>query len=255
MPGFAASADFAIDKPAGQPCPHLGTDFGCTIHGQLRERGFAGCTVYDCFGAGQKVTHLARGQRRGLFGAFTVTRQLHELLWYLSAALGYPAAEPYQARLSSLLQETERLTYEPAGLLTVLDVGAHRTQVNEVLRQVSTAARSTSTGLRERRRRRATDPLDFPGADLMGRDLRLRRLQRADLRGAYLLGADLRGVDFALADLLGADLRRADVRSADLSRALFLTQMQVNAARGDAGTGLPDMIERPAHWSGSGAGP
>ena len=50
---FAASADFAVDKAAGSPCRNLRTDFGCGIHAELRQRGFNGCTVYDCFGAGQ----------------------------------------------------------------------------------------------------------------------------------------------------------------------------------------------------------
>ncbi|HQR27220.1 MAG TPA: pentapeptide repeat-containing protein, partial [Nocardioides sp.] len=70
----------------------------------------------------------------------------------------------------------------------------------------------------------------------------------ASHRGALLMAADLRGRDLAGADLLGADLRDADVRGADLSTALFLTQPQVNATRGDAGTLLPDRLVRPALW-------
>ena len=55
-PAFSASADFAIDKPAGHPCPHLRPDFRCGIHTDLRGRGFRGCAVYDCFGAGLLAT-------------------------------------------------------------------------------------------------------------------------------------------------------------------------------------------------------
>ena len=88
-PAFAASADFAIDKAAGQPCPNLRPDFGCGIHDELRPRGFRGCTVYDCFGAGQQVAQVTFGGRdwRGaphtageMFAVFAVMRQLHELL-------------------------------------------------------------------------------------------------------------------------------------------------------------------------------
>lgn len=53
---FAASTDFAIDKAAGSPCRNLQSNFRCGIHNSLRQRGFRGCTVYDCFGAGQKVS-------------------------------------------------------------------------------------------------------------------------------------------------------------------------------------------------------
>lgn len=60
-PAFSASADFAITKKAGQACPHLHPDFRCGIHTELRQQGFRGCTVYDCFGAGQKVSgHFRR---------------------------------------------------------------------------------------------------------------------------------------------------------------------------------------------------
>src|SRR5918994_4539018 len=62
-PAFAKSSDFAIDKPAGKPCPNLRTDFRCAVHEHLEERGFKGCTVFDCFGAGQHLTQETFGGR------------------------------------------------------------------------------------------------------------------------------------------------------------------------------------------------
>ena len=108
-PAFAASADFAIDKAAGQPCPNLQPDFRCGIHSELRERGFPGCAVFDCLGAGQQVVQVTFGGRDWrrspeiagqMFTVFTVMRQLHELLWYLTEALALPrgpAAAPRAA--------------------------------------------------------------------------------------------------------------------------------------------------------------
>ena len=87
-----------------------------------------------------------------------------------------------------------------------------------------------------------------PGADLVGRDMRSDRLCGADLRGAYLIAADLRHSDLAGVDLLGADLRDARLDGADLSGALFLTQVQVDAAQGDGATVLPSALSRPRHW-------
>ncbi|GAA3867039.1 hypothetical protein GCM10022381_08280 [Leifsonia kafniensis] len=52
------------------------------------------------------------------------------------------------------------------------------------------------------------------------------------------------------ADLLGADLRDARLAGADLSKALYLTQPQMNAARGDQHTRLPSDLEAPSHWGG-----
>jgi hypothetical protein len=101
-PGFSASADFAIDKPAGQPCPNLLPDFRCGIHQRLRQQGFRGCAAYDCFGAGQWVSQVTFGgvdwrqapdTARPMFDAFAVSRQLHELLVPLPGA-GRPGRPP-----------------------------------------------------------------------------------------------------------------------------------------------------------------
>jgi uncharacterized protein YjbI with pentapeptide repeats len=89
----------------------------------------------------------------------------------------------------------------------------------------------------------------YRGRDLAGQDLRELPLRDADLRGATLIAAALCDQDLGTADLLGTDLRDADVRGADLSEALFLSQSQVNAARGDSRTRVSDRFTRPSHWS------
>jgi len=95
-PAFSASADFAIDKAAGQPCPNLQPDSRCAIHSRLRQNGFPGCAAYDCFGAGQKVSQVTfgghdwrhhRDTAKQMFDLLPIMRQLHELLWYLAQAL------------------------------------------------------------------------------------------------------------------------------------------------------------------------
>jgi hypothetical protein len=246
VPAFAASADFAIDKPAGDPCPHLRTDFQCGIHAELRDRGFPGCTVYDCFGAGQHVAQETFGGRdwrshpelaEPMFAAFEVVRELHELLWYLTDALDRPATGPVRAELEQARVETERHAELSGEALAALDVAAHRAAVDRVLVRASELIRAGTGGRRLR------------GADLMGRDLRDANLRGASLRGAYLIGADLRGADLALADMIGADLRGADLGGADLGTALYLTQFQVNAARGNGSTTLPAVIGQPPYWT------
>lgn len=244
---FSASADFAVDKDAGRPCANLRDDFRCSIHSRLRESGFNGCTVFECFGAGQKVsqvTYEGRSWReapetaRQMYAVFPVMRGLHELLWYLAEILTLPAAAPVHPDARALLEETERLTRESAVVLEHLDVGAHRARVNEVLLRASELVRHGLGGKRHR------------GADLIGARLRGARLRGADLRGAYLIGADLRGADLRQADLIGADLRGANLTGADLTGAVFLTQAQVNAAMGGPATRLPAALTRPAHWTG-----
>ncbi|KAE8765033.1 pentapeptide repeat-containing protein [Georgenia thermotolerans] len=246
---LTASADFAIDKPAGEPCRNLQADYRCGIHSRLRREGFPGCTVYDCFGAGQRVSQATfagrswredPGTARRMFAVFPVVRQLHEMLVYLAEARTLPAARSLHTALAAAEAETERLAAAGADELLALDVAAHRARVNPLLLRASELARAGAPG---RRLRHA----DLLGADLHGADLR-----GADLRGALLIAADLRGADLRRADLIGTDLRDADLAGADLTGALFLTQPQVTAAKGDGATRLPPALTRPGHW-GAGA--
>ena len=216
---FTRSADFAFDKAAADPCRNLLDDFRCGIHPQLRDVGMKGCTVFDCVGAGQKVSQHTYGgtswrerpETRGeMFAVFPVMRELHELL-------------------------TEAMTLLPAVEILALDAPAHHARARDLLLRVSSAARVPAGP-------------DHRGADLMGARLRGAALDRASFRGAYLIAADLRGATLRGADLIGADLRDADLSGADLSGAMFVTQAQVNAARGDAATLLPERVARPSHW-------
>ncbi|TDW22033.1 pentapeptide repeat-containing protein [Kribbella kalugense] len=242
---ITASADFAIDKPAGEPCPNLRHDFRCGIHARLRDGGFPGCTVYDCFGAGQKVTQVTYGGRdwrqaadsgAQMFEVFSVVRLLHELLWYLTEAL--ELAPSLHGELTRALDDTEQLTLGSPESLTALDVLAHRSRINDLLLQTSELVRAGVS----------PTPMSRRGSDLSGADLRGADLRGTDLRSAYLTGADLRQADLTTADLIGAELRDTDLRGAHLARSIFLTQMQLNAARGDATTTLPPRLTRPPHW-------
>jgi uncharacterized protein YjbI with pentapeptide repeats len=247
-PAFSVSADFAIGKDAGQPCPNLDADFRCSIHGRLRPEGFRGCAVYDCFGAGQKVAQSTFGGQdwrqvpeiaEQMFQVFTIMRQLHELLWYLAEARALPPARPLHGELSLAFEQTERLTRTGPGALVEVDVAAHRREVNALLRRAGDLVRAGA------RRRGA----DFGGADLIGKRLSGADLHGANMRGARLVGADLRDADLSMADLTGADLRDADLSGADFTGSIFLTQSQLGAAKGDLRTKLPAALSRPRHWA------
>jgi uncharacterized protein YjbI with pentapeptide repeats len=244
---FSASADFAIDKPAGEACPHLARDFRCDIHSHLRQAGFRGCTVYDCFGAGQ---HVCQGTFAGaswqqtpavarqMFEVFAVVRQLHELVWHLLEAQRLPAASVVGDALSQALDETWRIAQGSPETLLTFDLASHWQRVAALLRRVSATARAV------------VDPpgRDFGGADLAAANLRQTDLRGANLRGACLIQADLRGATLSLADLSGADLRDAALGGADLAESLFLTQAQLEAANGARSTRVPPRLRQPAHW-------
>nr|WP_309136837.1 pentapeptide repeat-containing protein [Streptomyces sp. CG 926] len=246
---FAKSNDFAVNKPAGTPCGNLQQDFRCGIHTRLRDKGFQGCTVFDCFGAGQQVSQVTFGGRdwrthpgtaRQMFEVFPVLRHLHELLFYVSEALTLPAATPIHADLRRALAETEEWTRADAQALTTdLDVGELRQRINTLLLKTSELVRAKVPGRKKNHR----------GADLMGARLSGADLRGANLRGAYLIAADLTRADLRTADLIGADLRDTDLRGADLREAVFLTQPQLNAAQGDPTTRIPPTLTRPTHWT------
>jgi hypothetical protein len=242
-PAFARSSDFAIDKPAGTPCLHLLADFRCEIHSHLRSAGFPGCTVFDCFGAGQRtlVAYDGRSWRDAevsapdMFAVFEVLRALHELLWHLAEVLRHGRAVSLHAVARDLRAEIEQAVDAAPPVVLGADVGALRRRVGTVLTETSDLVRR-------------------PGRDRSHADLSARRLDTEDLRatglrGALLLGADLRDAVLDRTDLLGADLRGCDLRGADLRTALFLTQVQADAASGDACTLLPEVLARPSHWS------
>jgi hypothetical protein len=236
VPAFAVSSDFAIDKPSGVACPNLASgDFGCTIHDQLPERGFPGCTVYDCFGAGQRVVQVHFGGRTWRedpdlrdrqFSTFEVVERLHELLWYVEDAADRELPRSLREEVAGLRSAVEQAATEP----DERDVQRLQLRADALLGEVSAAVRRDGRNLR--------------GRDLAGRDLRDDDLTDADLRGALLIGADLRGLDLGEADLLGADLRGADVRGSDLSRTLFSTRLQLRAARSDETTVVPGWAAR-----------
>lgn len=246
-PAFSASSEFAVDKPAGRPCANLAADFRCTIHADLRERGFSGCSTFDCFGAGQRVTqHTFSGTDwaaqpaagPAMFAAFGVVRALHELLRYVAEARDRAPTSDLRAEALASLDEIDRLAASDAEGLALVDLAEQRARVGALLGRTSERARAIGAPGKELR-----------GADLVGTDLRRADLRRADLRGAVLLGAQLAGADLRGADLLGTDLRGAQLAGADLREALFLTQPQLDGARGDATTKLPQTVDRPTHWA------
>ncbi|HEX4833626.1 MAG TPA: pentapeptide repeat-containing protein [Trebonia sp.] len=154
-PGFAASGDFAISKPAGAPCPNLGDDFRCRIHDRLRPSGFTGCTVFDCYGAGQKVAQVTfsgtdwrrdPGLARPMFAAFAVMRQLHELMWYLDQARSLPPAAPVRAEATAALAELSRLTRLGPAELATADLGPARERAGAALRRAGQLVRAAVLG-------------------------------------------------------------------------------------------------------------
>ncbi|MCK6075137.1 pentapeptide repeat-containing protein [Paenibacillus silvae] len=252
---YGKSSDFAFDKSSGTPCPNLREDDRCGIHTQLRQKGFKGCTVYDCFGAGQKLSQVTYADKswrthpesaREMFDRLPVLRQIHELISYMREVMMRQDTSSLHAAMTEAYPGVLQLSeLEPAALLA-LDLTSHRSNVNALLLQASEQVRGSApavTSASKKSKPKKRSGMDFLGANLQGADLR-----GASFRGALMIAANLRHADARNADWIGADLRDTELSGADLRGAIFLTQAQLNAAKGNADTRLPDHLHMPSHW-------
>lgn len=84
--------------------------------------------------------------------------------------------------------------------------------------------------------------------EMAGRVFQGRDMGGLDLSMKLLIASDFVGCSFHKTIFLGADTRDADFSVADLSEAVFLTQGQVNAAKGSRTTKLPEYLDYPVTW-------
>jgi hypothetical protein len=142
----------------------------------------------------------------------------------------------------------------PTDVQAALDVLGRLPQRSGVSRGDLSAALLAFAGLRRANLSSAVLIETYlPGAVLFKANLSGAKLMLADLSGAIPEGADLSGARLDEADLSGAHLEGADLSGAvldgvDLRKANGLTQAQLDIARGNASTRLPDGLRRPASW-------
>jgi uncharacterized protein YjbI with pentapeptide repeats len=245
---YAKSADFAFDKHGGTPCRNLLSNYLCGIHKDLRNNGFRGCSAYECFGAGQKVSQVTyngidwrsnKDIAQEMFDVYPIVQQLHEMLWYLNEILTIQAAKSIHKEVKQSIKDTDNLTNNSPEFILSIDVAEHRKKVNKLLIRTSELVRAQVPKIQKN----TPGGMDYLGAKLRGADLK-----GANLRSALLIAADLRDADMRWSDVIGADFRDADISGANLTESIFLTQAQVNAAKGNKHTKLPAPLVTPAHW-------
>ncbi|WP_174615286.1 pentapeptide repeat-containing protein [Virgibacillus ihumii] len=247
---YTESADFPFNKDGGEPCRHLCSNNLCSIHDELRDKGFRGCVAYECFGAGQHVSqNIYKGEdwrkdperAEEMFAVFPLVQQLHEMLWYLKQALILKETQSFHSSLQKMYEETVELTIKTSKEILEIDIVAHRNKVNAILIETSKLYRADL--INKSKKKREKKFLDYLGANLKGLNL-----QGENFRGILMIAADLSHSDLRKADFIGADLRDAELSGANLKEALFLTQSQINSAKGDHHTQIPDYLEKPSHW-------
>lgn len=245
---FSQMDGFPEDKPAGKACVNMSSDFRCTVHDQLAQRGLKGCLAYDCFGAGQRVYREVYQSvnwmkdheiSNEMFSVFLTVRQLHQMLWYLVEVSSIVYAQSLMVDVRDLILQNLEMTKLSPDEIQALDVEQYRLKVNNVLRKTGELVRRAEGNTFKRSKKSDYIGENMKGRELCGRDFSMSLMIAADLEGC-----DLHGVNF-----LGADLRDANLKKSDLRESIFLTQMQVNSAMGDRDTLLPYFISRPEYWS------
>lgn len=245
---FSKIGGFPEDKNSGIACKNLQNDYKCKIHSKLSANGLKGCMAYDCFGAGQQITRLLSKKPKWrtisaedndmIFKAFMTVMQLHHTLWYLTEAtiLHLPKAE--KELLELLLIEGKELTEQPIEVLQNLDIIPFREKANKFLKGICQAVVEGQSDNGE----------TMQSSDYMGKSMKHENLIGKDFSMSLLIAADLEQANLYGANFLGADMRDTNIKNTDLSHCIFLTQMQINSARGNRNTILPTYLYKPLTW-------
>lgn len=248
---FSKTDGFPHDKKAGEPCKHLAIDHTCKVYPNLKQLGYKGCISFECFGAGQKISRFTFEHQdwrskpeisKNMFESFQVMRQLHEMIQYVAEANQRIETISIHDRLSEALSkliDNSNLSFEE---LTELNLDVLHNEVDTLLTEASKLILGDENKLTKNIRKLGRS------MNLIGKDLRQIELRNTNLRSALMIASTLQGVDFGSSNFLGADIRDALIQDADLSQCLFLTQAQVNSAKGNSSTKLPITCIQPKHW-------
>ena len=243
---FSKIDGFPKDKDSGQPCTNLLKDYRCKIHSQLEKQKMKGCIGYDCLGAGQQVTQVIYqgktwndipNQSTEIFDVFIIVFQLYQIRYYLIEAMSLISAKPLVKSIQCLIEENIKMChYRPNSILSV-DLEQYRLRANHILKQVCKLLFQSIHSEKKK------VPANFLGGNFKGQDM-----SGADLSTKLLIAANFEKCLFNGTIFLGADTRDANFSNADLSEAVFLTQGQVNSAKGNRNTKLPYHLDYPSTW-------
>ena len=145
---FDSIQGFGYNKPARTPCLHLQTDFRCSIHEVLAEKGFPGCVSFDCFGAGQWVTqrlfHGAVWSNSSriaprMFRSFSRIMVIHELLVLLLIAKQHVTDPDTVARLDKKQRELEVLCEAETQESSGTEISTVKQETMDLIRELGTS--------------------------------------------------------------------------------------------------------------------
>jgi len=241
---FSKIDGFPENKIAGKACSHLMTDYCCNIHCQLTKQKMKGCIGYDCFGAGQHVTQsVYQGktwndlfeQSAEIFDVFTVVFQLHQIRYFLIESMLFSIVKPLEKEIHTLYVENIKICHSSIKEILSFDLEKYKTTVNLVLKQLC--------NLLLRNTNNKESSIEFFGKSFKGKNM-----SGINLSSKLLIAANFEDCLFNGTIFLGADTRDTNFSNANLSESIFLTQGQINSAKGNRNTKLPKHLDYPITW-------
>lgn len=239
------SDGFPQNKPIGKPCINLMSDFKCRIHHDLESMGMKGCIGYDCFGAGQYLTQEVYGglswqtqseRIKEICDLFIVVYRIFQLRFFLYESKKLISSETLLPTINQLLEENEAISKLSIKEMLQYPIDSYQDRVNQILKKSCVelnkfigAENITETNFLNK---------NFRGKDLSGFDFNMKPLIASNFQDCHFKGATF----------IGADTRDANFDGADLSEAVFLSQGQINAAKGSRRTKLPKHLKYPVTW-------
>ena len=155
--------------------------------------------------------------------------------WYLLESLSLISDEHLKSDIKALISENEQMTAQLPHEILNLDVEKYRLKVNQALKKVGESITNYSSDGNKTK-------------DFFGKDFKKANLNGRDFSMSLMIAANLEGCSLCHANFLGADMRDANIKNTDLSECAFLTQMQINYAKGNAHTKIPKNLSHPDSW-------
>jgi len=241
---FSKVDGFPKDKIAGKPCINLQKDYRCKIHSQLEQQKMRGCIGYDCFGAGQQVTEIIYkgkawdelpNQSAEIFDVFTTLLQIYQIRYFLVEASLLTFTGELKRDIHKLIVENVQIANCSPEKILSIDMQEYRNNINALLKKVCKLLKKMLNS--------KDCPKDFIGKNFKGNDM-----SGMDFRDKLLIAANLSDCIFNGAIFLGADTRDTNFSGADLRETIFLTQGQINSAKGNRKTKIPTHLDYPPTW-------
>lgn len=233
---FSKNDGFPQNKTAGVPCMYLQDDYKCKVYKEHRKRKLKGCMAYDCFNAGVFVSKCYESENRlnkqekvqQINDLYLVVFHLQQMRFYLLEALLYLSVLPDIEVCSKLIAENEALMHKSMNEILSFDLCDYHQRVNLILKKICHLKHTNTNHIAKK----------YRGQNLDNKDFSMCLMMKADLSFASLHNTNF----------LGSDVRDVNVCDANLSKALFLTQMQLNGMIGNKNTKIPAWLIKPASW-------